>query len=262
MEIKLSNLKWPDLAEIQKKPNVIILPVGSTEQHGYHLPVNVDSAIATHLAEETARKVNAGRSARALVAPTIQYTDVSTFRKYPGTIGISMETEIRLVEDIVHSLVFNGFHNILLLNGHAGNTIPISAALRKVNAEFPDAGLYAVSWWFLGNIPHLLKSKPGLHAEETETSLCMVIEPDKVDINKASIDYPVFSLSSKWATPDFRGMNKYLFYHSRNKMPRFGKSTGVMGDAITASRETGDKIIKAVVHDLVEIVKEIAAYEK
>ena len=262
MDIHLTDLSWPEIAKIQQKPHLIILPIGSTEQHGPHLPVNVNSCLATYLAEQAARKINAGKKISVLVAPTIHYTEVETFREFPGTIGISLDTEIRLIQDVVHSFITNGFNNILVLNGHASNTIPINTALRQVNIEFPDAGLYAINWWALGNLPKLLKSPPSLHAEEMETSLCLVVEPDKVDLSKAAAEYPKLSLSEKWATPDFYGLSKTVFYHSRKKYPRFGKSKGIMKDATVASKENGGKIAKAVIVDLVEIIAEIVASEE
>jgi len=69
-------------------------------------------------------------------------------------------------------------------------------------------------------------------------------------------------LSEKWVTPDFYGLGKTVFYHSRKKYPKFGKSKGIMGDATTASKETGEKIAQAVVADLIEIIVEIVASEE
>ena len=195
--IFLAELSWPQIAEIQKKAHLIILPVGSTEQHGHHLPVDVDSRLATLLAEQAAQKVNAAKKIRVLVAPTIHYTEVETFKEFPGTIGISLDTEVRLLQDVVRSFITNGFNNILVLNGHSSNTIPINTALRQVNSEFCDAGLYAVNWWSLGSLPKILKSPPSLHAEEMETSLYLVADPDKVDLSKAGTEYPKLSLSEK-----------------------------------------------------------------
>lgn len=262
MDSRLSDLSWPEIAEIQKKPNLIILPIGSTEQHGPHLPINVDSCLATYLAEQAAKKVNTEQPIRVLVAPTIHYTEVDTFKEFPGTIGISLDTEVKLIQEVVRSFVTNGFNNILILNGHSSNTIPINTALRNVSAISPDAGLYAINWWSLGNLPKILKSPPSLHAEEMETSACLIAEPDKVDLSKAEAEYPKLSLSEKWVTPDFYGISRCVFYHSRKKYPKFGKSMGIMGDATVASKETGEKIVKAVVNDLAEIMVEIVASEK
>ena len=85
---------------------------------------------------------------------------------------------------------------------------------------------------------------------------------EKVKLEKATSEYPSYSLSEKWATPDFYGAGKYLLYHSRRKYPEMGKSPGVMGDATQASRETGEQIIDAVVNDLVQLMLEIIASEE
>jgi creatinine amidohydrolase len=262
MESELIKLKWPQIEKILKMSNIIILPVGSIEQHGPHLPINVDSCCAHYIAQQIAQKFNEDQSIRVLIAPTINYTEVETFKEFPGTIGISLETEIKVIEEIVRSLLSGGFHNILVLNGHSSNTIPINAALRKVNSDFPNAGLYGINWWSLGNLQKILKSPPCLHAEEMETSLCLVAEPDLVEMNQAYSEYPELSLSEKWATPDFYGLAKTVFYHSRKIYPRYGKSLGIMGDATVASRETGEKIVEAVVNDFVEIIREVVRTDK
>jgi creatinine amidohydrolase len=259
MEIRLANLRWPQIAEIQKKPTVVLLPIGSTEQHGPHLPLNVDSCCAEYIAEQTALRFAKGElgAVSVLVAPPIHYTEVGTFKDYPGTVGISLETEISLISEVVRSFLVHGFNNVVIINGHAPNTVAISAALRKANGDFPDAGLYGVDWWSLGNLGNILKSRPGLHAEEIETSIGLLVEPDKVDLSKGYSEYLKLSLSEKWATPDFYGMGKKVFYHSRKKYPKFGTSLGIMGDATAASAETGKLIVEAVVKDLAEIILEI-----
>lgn len=261
MEIRLANLRWPQIAKLLEKPTVILLPIGSTEQHGPHLPVNVDSCCAEYIAEQTALRFAEGKlgPTNVLVAPPIHYTEVEDFKAYPGTIGISLETEISLISEVVRSFLVHGFDNLVIINGHSSNTLPINAALRKTNADFPDAGLYGINWWSLGNLANILKSRPGLHAEEMETSVCLLAEPDKVDLSTAYAEYPGLSLSEKWATPDFYGMGKKVFYHSRKKFPKFGTSQGIMGDATSASAETGNLIVSAVVADLAEIILEIVS---
>jgi len=263
MSVRLDELTWVEVAEIIEQPNILILPVGSTEQHAYHLPLNADSCIVTYLSERAAGEMNDRYAVRTLVAPTMNYTYVDDFKKFPGTIGLSIDTTTKVIEEIVCGLLTTGFTNILVINGHGPNALLIPPALKKVNLEYPDAGLYALSWWSLGRevVPKVMKSKMCLHAEEMETSICMVAEPDKVKIEKATSEYPSYSLSEKWATPDFYGAGKYLLYHSRRKYPQMGKSPGVMGDATQANRETGERIIEAVVNDLVQLMQEIIKSE-
>jgi len=129
---------------------VVILPMGSTEQHGPHLPLNFDTFSSTYIGYEAAKKVINEHKVRILVAPTIPYGEISNFKKFPGTIGFGVETTIRVVEEIVRGLAGQGFKNILVLNGHSENTEPITIALRKVHLDFPSLGLFAANHWRLG----------------------------------------------------------------------------------------------------------------
>lgn len=263
MKYMLSEMKWPEVEELLKQPHVVLIPVGSTEQHGLHLPLNVDSACATYFAEKAAQKVNEGNKIYVVVAPTIHYTDVSGFSSFPGTIGITLDTESRLIADITRSFLKQGFKNLIFVNGHFSNTLPISAALSQVNGEYSDAGLYALNWWALGfeTIPGIRKSKVCLHADEMETSLSLLIQPENVQMDKAVKEIPRFSLSEKWAFPDFYAPHR-VFYHSRKKIPKMGGGKGVMGDATVASLDTGEKVASAVINDLAEIIVEIVSSEK
>jgi creatinine amidohydrolase len=264
MKVRFSHFTWPEIAEIQKQPNIIILPVGSTEQHGPHLPLNVDSCCPTYIAEKAAFLTNQEKKIVALVAPTVHYTEVATFDSYPGSIGVSVDTEANYILEIVTSFIENGFNNILVLNGHSSNMIPINTALRKATIKYSKAGIYGINWWSLGatTIKNTLKSKPCLHAEEMETSVSLVAQPVNVKMDKACSEYPTLSLSEKWATPDFYGLGKSVFYQSRNKYPKYGEGLGVMGDATKACRQTGEIIIDAVVKDLHDIIIEIVQSEK
>lgn len=258
LNIKLDDMSWPEVEKVLDKPNAVLIPVGSVEQHGLHLPLSVDSRCATYISEQVAKKVIEEHQISVVVAPTIQYTDVTTFASFPGTIGISLDTEIRVIGDIARSFIKHGFKNIIFVNGHMSNVIPINTALRQVYVDYPDAGLYALNWWDLGFevIPKIRKSTICLHADEIETSVSLVIQPENVYLDKATKDFPTISLSNKWAIPDFYGPNR-VFYHSRKKYPKLGFGSGVMGDATLASRETGEQIIKAVVNDLAEIIVEV-----
>lgn len=258
MKIKLDDMTWPEVDEVLSKPNAVLIPVGSVEQHGPHLPLSVDSRCAAYIAEQAAEKVAEDQQIRMIVAPAIQYTEVTTFQSFPGTIGISADTEIRVIGDIARSFIKQGFKNIIFVNGHFPNVTLISTALHQVSVDFPEAGLYAASWWALGFevIPKVRKSTICLHADELETSVSLVIQPENVHLDKAVKEFPSYSLSEKWVYPDFYDPNR-VFYHSRKKFPKMGTNPGVMGDPTVASRETGEKILKAVVDDLAEIIVEV-----
>jgi len=263
MKLKLDDMTCPEVEEILKSINVVLIPVGSIEQHGLHLPLSVDSRCATYMAENAAEKVNTKGKIRVIVAPTIQYTDVTGFESFPGNVGISADTETRLIADIARSFIRHGFRNPVFVNGHATNLIPVSTALRQVNLQYPDAGLYAMNWWNMGFevIPGIRKSSMCLHADEIETSVSLVIQPDNVQMDMAKKEFPSYSLSEKWVFPDFYAPSR-LFYHSRKKFPKYNDGCGVMGDPTVASKETGEKIIEAVTNDLAEIIEEVVKSDK
>ena len=259
MKIKLADMTWPEVAGILDKTHVIIVPVGSIEQHGYHLPQSVDSRCPQYIAEKAAEKIISEDNIHVLVAPVIHYAENTHFKYYPGTIGVTTDTFMRVIEDVARCIVNQGFKNIIFLNGHWPNSAIIHIAVRKVTYDFPDAGLYALDWWNLGvdKIKDIRKSKTMLHACELETSVSLVIQPENVYMDRAVKDQPTFSLSSKWVYPDFYAPQA-LTLHSRRR--RDGKS-GVMGDPTVASVEMGEKFLSAIIDDFVELIKAIVASE-
>jgi len=259
MKIRLEDMTWPEVAEILDKSHAIIVPVGSIEQHGYHLPLSVDFRCPEYIAEKTAEKVSSESGIRVIVAPAIRYTEVAHFKYYPGTIGVSTGTFMQIIEDVTRGLVDQGYKNIIFLNGHAPNSPIIQVALRKVSFELPKTGLYALDWWNLGadKIKSMLKSDSGWHAEELETSLSLVIQPDNVHMDRAVKDQTTPSLSSKWVSPDLIG-RKTLTWWSR---VRSEGQSGVMGDPTVASKEQGEKFLSVILDEFVELIKEIVASE-
>ena len=119
MKIRWDEMRWPEIEQLLKVSNVIILPVGSTEQHGRHLPLNTDMFSSVYLAERVAHKVTAEHGIRVVIAPSIPYGEAGgtpPFSKLlPGTISVRGDTIINLIEDVVRSLATQGFKNILFL---------------------------------------------------------------------------------------------------------------------------------------------------
>lgn len=264
MKTRFADMRWPEIEEVLKKTNVVILPIGSTEQHGRHLPVNFDAYSATYYAEQVARRVTEEHDIRVLVVPTIPYGEalgIPPFEKLlPGTISISTDTVIKVVEDVVRSLVSQGFKNILVLNGHLENIAPISVALRIVNIDFKDAGLFATSSLSLaqeswGKICKGGRADQG-HAGERETAVAIAIESENVELSFTYEGSHVSPLPAKYVTPLAR---EIVFYHSRKGGVR---DSGVhLENPGIATKETGEKIIAAVLDELTEIVVAIAKSE-
>jgi creatinine amidohydrolase len=263
MKIRLDEMRSPEVMELLGNPNVVIIPMGATEQHSRHLPVNTDTFAAVYFAEEVAKRVTQEHGIRVVVAPEIPYAEAEgtpPFKKTPpGTISISGDTLVMLVKEVAQSLLAQGFRNVLILNGHLESTHLIGSALRKVHLDNPDAGLYGVNWFQLatdawGQIRKGGKESGG-HSCEKETAFCLVTQPQNVALEEMVNGTRSLSLPGKYALPMLIGK---VFFHSRIGGIR---ESGLMGSPKAATKETGTKLISAVLKDLTEIVVAIARSE-
>ena len=263
MKVTLADMTWPEIEEVLKKPNAVILPIGSTEQHSLHLPLNVDSLTTTYIAEQAAKKVTEEHKIHVLVLPTIPYGETSgdpPFGKpFPGSIGISIDTEMRIVEEIVRSLVSQGFKNIIVLNGHKENVVPSAAALRKVCIDYPSLGLYGINWFRLGTETWKRISKSGSagagHSGEKETAVSLAIQPENVHLERAVKGSHGFFLEDKYIS---QKTPNAVYFHSCTRGER---NCGIMTDPATGTAETGRVMLSAVVDELTEIITTIVKSE-
>jgi len=264
MKVKLDEMTWPEVQEMLTKPNVVLLPIGSTEQHGAHLPLNVDSLTATYIAEQAALKVADKYKICVLVAPTIDYADVSVHKMFPGTVGVKVDTLIRMIVDIIESFLDQGFKNIITLNSHRQNTCSIEAAHRIIADQRPKANLFAVN--SVGGLG--FDARPGLvkaglsgqgHALEIETSMYLVMQPQNVYLEKAIIGSRELPLSERYIGASGNDQSKGVIYYSGAK--GFEKS-GTFGDPTMASKEEGEKVLSAIISDLTDIIVQVVKSEK
>ena len=264
MKVRLAEMSWPEVQEILTKPNAVLLPIGSTEQHGAHLPLNVDSLTATYIAEKTALKVADEHNICVLVAPTVDYTDVSVHKMFPGTVGLKVDTLIRVIVDIIESFLDQGFKNIITLNSHLQNTCSVEAALRTVADRRPNANLFAVnSARGLGFEARQGIVKAGIsgqgHALEIETSYSLFLQPQNVHLDKAVIGSRQLPLSERYIGASGNDQSKGVIYYSGAK--GFEES-GTSGDPTMASKETGEKILSASISDLTDIIVQVVKSKK
>lgn len=119
---KLGEMGWKEARDAAAANPVVLLPVGTIEQHGPHLPLHEDSIVAEHVADAVARATG------ALVAPTMMYGHSPMFRGYPGTINLRAETLTAVLTDIGEELVRHGFRRIVVVNNNGGNEGPVHQA--------------------------------------------------------------------------------------------------------------------------------------
>jgi creatinine amidohydrolase len=128
-KILLTEMTWSEVKDALKKTDTVLIPVGSTEQHGPHLPLGTDTLIACKITEEVAKEVN------AVVAPPIAIGFSTEHLDFPGTITMIPKTLMSLIRDTCRSLISHGFKKIIIVNGHGGNTGLIEAATRELKQE-------------------------------------------------------------------------------------------------------------------------------
>lgn len=174
--------------------STLVVPIGSTEQHGPHLSVATDAVLAEHVARSAASQATAP-DRPVLVAPTLNYGASDHHLPHAGTLSVRGTTYLALLIDILESAVRTGYRRIVLLNGHGGNEDLARQAAREVTAEYPAViaavGYWTLAWGRLVQVAtrHGLGPVPG-HAGAFETSLVAHVAPQYADVSAARRSEP------------------------------------------------------------------------
>ena len=182
-EYRYEKLTWPEINDAVELGKVCVVPCGAVEQHGPHLPLDVDLVCPTGIARGAGREV----PDKMLVLPIVAYGYTGHVMDFPGTINNDFEHFMHHVLDITKSLAYHGFKKIILLNGHGSNMPNLDLVARRTNLE-TDAECVLAAWWNLLTVdkeflPRWRQSKfPGgcAHACELETSLYLYLDGDNV----------------------------------------------------------------------------------
>src|SRR4030095_6985751 len=178
--VLLDQLSWPDVQHTLD--DVLLLPVGATEQHGPHLPLNTDTLIATAACRYASAKSGAP------VLPALGYTvSLGHTEKWPGTFAIMHETLINTVREIVRWVVATGWKRLLIVNSPSGNAAPLRCAVDRLRFDFVGRLNVAVrnTWALTQNIAaRFTHDAADWHANEAETSLLLHIAPELVETGR------------------------------------------------------------------------------
>jgi creatinine amidohydrolase len=228
--MNLGFMTWKDVEEYLKKRNDVIIPIGTIEEHGYHLPLLTDSIIA----EKVSREV--GKRTGIMVLPTIFYGFSSTLRYYPGTITSDFDGLRGFMYDIFQSLVNQGFKRIYVISGHGGRAheIAIKEAAKKHILE-NHVDIFYINLYKTDGITKFLEDKPS-HADEAETSLMLFLQPDLVNMKKA--------VNEKKIDKKFSVLKRFELTKS-----------GVFGRAKLATKEKGEKVFNRMVEEIVKFIE-------
>jgi creatinine amidohydrolase/Fe(II)-dependent formamide hydrolase-like protein len=239
-------LTWPDAQERFQQVDIALLPVGSIEQHGPHLPLDTDAFDAYYLA---LRVAEACSEPKPLVLPNISYGVAYHHDEFKGTVSISNDALARLVYDIGMSVSQNGIKKLAIINAHGGNSPALNHAAQMINrdahifvcvdsGETSDVDIYA-----------LVETPNDVHAGEIETSTSLAVRPHLVKMDQARREVPEFS--SRYL--DFTSKHGVSWYAYTRKISR----SGVMGDPTKANAEKGKKIWEIMITHLVALVEDL-----
>lgn len=229
--------------ELVSRDTVVVIPTGSLEQHGPHLPLFTDTLLATAVAKELERSMPQD----VLLTPGFWLGASSHHLAFCGTLSNSSSGYLEALKSLVESLATHGFYRFYLLNGHGGNTDLNSLALRELKQASPHLQLgHSGTFAFAGNeLAAILEGplKEVRHACEAETSLMMHLFPKHVRTNLLADD-------GLFADPPVRGMVWTFAEQTCN---------GSFGYASLASAEKGKRIFEAILAGLVSEMRNLRA---
>lgn len=242
----LGELTWPEAEKRIKQVDVALLPVGSIEQHGPHLPLDTDAFDADYLARQVAE---ACKSPKPLVLPLIPYGVSYHHEDFSGTISISPDTLSRMVYEIGMSAARHGILKLVIINGHGGNSPALHFAAQLINRDAHIFTCVDTGESSDTDINAMAETPNDVHAGEIETSTSLAVRPDLVKLKAARKYIPHFSsrylnFSSK------RGVGWYAYTSKLS-------ATGVLGDPTKATREKGERMWELMIKNLVEFVEDL-----
>lgn len=249
-------IKWRDVKKVADEVGIAILPIGATEQHGFHCPTGVDFYNGYEIAKKVSVKTG------AIVAPPMPYGSHPYFHYgFTGTIPIRATTQIEFIRDVVKGLVNSGFTKIIIMQSH-GQWWTVHTAIQEIALDV-DCFMAVATWWELAceKIKEVCDT-PFKHADEVETSVSLYLYPELCDMSKSEPDNTLKPyVDKKFVRPAVHGdlINAFPI-EAITFIPQEGDvmKTGAPGDPSTATAEKG----KAIVETAVDVVVDLIEYLK
>lgn len=250
----LKHARWTDLASLRER--IFVVPLGSLEQHGPHLPLFTDSLIISDVADGVERM----RSDQIVLLP-VQWLGHSPHHRRFGCVSLDLIPYVEMICGVCRSLVEIGTRKILLLNGHGGNDIPCKAAQRQLKSEFariPELYIVYAAYWNLAahEFRRIRSSPPGGmgHACEMETSILLARHPDLVKMSEAKAGGPGPQMG--YRTLDMLAPPPFSLVNEFDEI----SANGVIGNPEVASAEKGAGFLDAAIRAATALIDEMQTW--
>jgi len=248
----LEEMSWEEFDRARRQAVAALIPIGSIEEEGPHLPLGVDTLVAIEVAKKVALQLP------VIILPEVSIGYSEWHKGFPGTVSLSISTLTQMLREICGDLVEQGLNRMVFINPHVGNETPIM----EVAIELRRRSLARVAMFHLWAIANeMAKDMEGLvekkfaHGGEMMTSVMLALRPDLVHMERAVKEFerPLMERSKQEGSFKVLFKNRHINFYCLSK--ELTKS-GVMGDPTHATREKGEIIIKAWVDLICDFIKE------
>jgi creatinine amidohydrolase len=249
-----NELTTADFKTIDTEKVIAILPVGSTEQHGPHLPLCVDACITEGMLKAVMALVPDDFIVLAL--PVMPVGKANEHIGFDGTLSLSVTTLIGLWTDIAESVFRTGVKKLMILNGHGGQTQVMDIVARDLRVRH-DALVVPINWWSLQADKTLFPATEytyGIHGGAEETSVMMHLRPDLVRTQYAQ-NFETQPLLKRHEFPRLFSQGVRHAWKAEDL-----QETGACGDATLATAELGQCIIDDAARSIVELLQEMSRF--
>lgn len=249
------DLSWPDFAALDTARAVAVLPVAAIEQHGPHLPVQVDACINEGILRHALARVPDDLQVLALPMQAVGKSDEHL--AFPGTLSLSADTLTRVLTELGEAVHRAGLRRLLLFNSHGGNPQVLDIVARHLRVRH---GLFVVnlSWPRLGLPDGMFSAHElthGIHGGDLETSVMLHLRPDLVDMRRAR-NFEPWTVAMQQRFRFLTAEGRIGFGWQAQDLHR----AGACGDAGAASAEKGERVVAHISERLVMLLREVSEY--